>query len=126
MDLSAIYVHDGRLLRVVEDPAHSRLTMEVEVPVLERGEQLEPRLLVFEDVYAYQVSEGCLNGCPTLLGLTVLGQEGRWTRVRIDTTAGRREVLCAAVRVESAGAPQAVPTDRLGDSQATGGPPSAS
>jgi hypothetical protein len=99
MDISAIYVHDGTLIRVVEDPVQSRLTMEVELPIVEQGEQLEPRVLVFEDVYGYQVVEGCINGCPTLLDLSVVGQEGRWTRLRLDTTVGYREILCASVRV---------------------------
>lgn len=99
MDISGIYVHGGILHRVIEEPQQARLTMEVELPVLERDEQLEPRLLVFEDVYGYQVVEGCINGYPTLLDLGVVGQEGRWTRVRLDTTVGYREILCGSVRV---------------------------
>jgi len=99
MDISGIYVHDGILHRVIEEPEQARLTMEVELPVLERDEQLEARLLVFEDVYGYQVVEGCINGCPTLLDLGVVGHESRWTRVRLDTTAGYREILCGSVRV---------------------------
>ena len=123
MDISAIYVHDGTLLRVIEDPALSRLTMEVDLPVLEREEQLEPRLLVFEDVYGYQVAEGCMNGCPTLLDLRVVGQEGRWTRLRLDTTVGYREILCASVRVckkedmiEPAAPPNSRPPSQLAGS----------
>lgn len=100
-----IYVHDGKLLSVVEEPERSRITMYVTLPLLERGEQLEPRRLVFGDVYAYQVVEGCLNGCPALLDLKVVGGEGRWHRVRLDTTAGHREILCASVQVLSDGAP---------------------
>lgn len=99
MDISAIYVHDGKLLRVIEDPEQSRLTMEVELPIIERDEDLEPRVLVFEDVYGYQVVEGYISGCPTLLGLSVTGQEGRWTRLRLDTTVGYREILCGSVEV---------------------------
>ena len=115
MDISAIYVHDGTLLRVIEDPAQSRLTMEVELPIIERGEQLEPRVLVFEDVYGYQVAEGYINGCPTLLDLSVVRQEGRWTRLRLDTTVGHREILCASVRVckhEDMVEPAAAPNSR--------------
>jgi hypothetical protein len=99
MDISSIYVHDGTLLRVIEDRARSRLMMEVELPIIERDDQLEPQLLVFEDVYGYQVLEGYINGCPRLLDLSVVGQEGRWTRIRLDTTVGYREILCGSVRV---------------------------
>ncbi|HSU57330.1 MAG TPA: hypothetical protein VLT36_25030 [Candidatus Dormibacteraeota bacterium] len=126
MDISAIYVHDGTLLRVTEDPANSRVTMDVELPALERNEQLKPRLLVFDDVYGYEVHEGCINGCPTLLDLSVVGQEGRWTRIRLDTTVGHREILCAAVRVEPGASPNGGPATRPSDSEVSDGPPSVS
>jgi hypothetical protein len=105
VDTSTIYVHDGRLLRVIEEPDRATLTLEVELPAPERielceqFEQLIPRLIVFEGVCGYQVIEECKNGCPTLLGISVVGQEGRWSRVRLDTTVGHREILCAAVRL---------------------------
>jgi len=99
MEIPDIYVHDGTLLRVIEEPEHARITMHVELPILDRDEQLELRLLVFEDVYGYQVVEGCINGCPTLLDFRVVGTEGRWSRVRIDTGVGYREILCGSVRV---------------------------
>lgn len=109
MDTSAIYVHDGRLLRVIEEPDRATLTMEVELPdperieLCEEIEKLVPRLLVFEDVHGYRVTEGFINGCPTLLDISVVGQEGRWSRVRLDTIVGHREILCAAVRLVDCG-----------------------
>jgi len=53
MEISDIYVHDAQLHRVVEDIEADTLTMEVELPILERDEEQEPRLLVFDDVYNY-------------------------------------------------------------------------
>ncbi len=99
MDISDIYVHDGTLLRVMEEPEHARMMMDVELPILERDEQLEPRRLIFEDVYGYSVVEECINVCPTLLDFKVFGQDGLWTRLRLDTTVGYREILCVSVRV---------------------------
>jgi len=58
MEIPDIYVLDGKLIRIIEEPEHARITMHVELPILERDEQLEPRLLVFEDIYGYQVVEG--------------------------------------------------------------------
>src|SRR5258708_30270807 len=98
MAIPDIYVHDGTLVRVIEDPERFRITMHVQLPILERDEQLEPRLLVFEDVYGYQVVEGYINGCPTLLDFRVVGTEGRWTRVRFETTVVFREILCASIK----------------------------
>lgn len=103
MDISNIYVHDGThdgtLHRVLEEPDYARIIMDVELPVRERNDQLEPRHLIFEDVYSYSVVEGYINGCSTLLDLTVVGKEGRWTRLRLDTTVGYREILCGSLNV---------------------------
>ncbi len=102
VDVSKIYVHDGTLLRVFEDPIHSRITFEVELPDIETETIFLPYRLVFEDVYGYRIHEGNINGCPTLLDLSVVGHEGRWSWVRLDTTVGYREILCSAVCVQAA------------------------
>ena len=99
MEIPEIYVHDGTLLRVIEDPEHARITMQVELPILERDEQLERRVLVFDDVYSYQVVEGGYNGSPTLLDFTIVGKEAGGSRIRLDTTVGYREIVCSSVRV---------------------------
>jgi hypothetical protein len=99
MDISNIYVHDGRLLRVIEDVERDTLTMEVELPLSPDSDDLVPRLLVFEDVHGYQVFDGPFQGIPAILEMQVVGEEGRWRRVRIDTNAGNRELFCTGVRV---------------------------
>ena len=99
MEIPDIYVHDGTLLRVIEEPERSRITMHVELPILERDEQLAPRLLLFEDVYGYSVVEGYINGCPTLLDFRIVGTENGRSRFRLDTTVGYREIICSSVRV---------------------------
>src|SRR5438128_13289 len=67
MEISNIYVHDAQLHRVVEDIKADTVTMEVDLPILERGEQQEPRLLVFDDAYNYQVFEQAWQGLVTIL-----------------------------------------------------------
>jgi hypothetical protein len=99
MDISSIYVHDGKLLRVVEDAEQNKVKMAVLLPVDPMSEKLAPRLLVFDDVYGYQIFEGRVAGCPTILDLSVVEQSGRWSRVRIDTNHGYRELYCTAVRL---------------------------
>jgi hypothetical protein len=98
MDISNIYVHDGRLLRVIEDTERDTLTMEVELPASPESDELVPRLLVFDDVHGYQVFDGPFDGIPAILDMQVVGEEGRWRRVRIDTNAGHRELFCTGVR----------------------------
>jgi len=102
VDVSDIYVHDGKLLRVIEDAVRETLTMDVMLPATEMGNELVPRLLVFSDVWGYQIFEGRVSGCPTILDLSVverLGNLGKWSRVRLDTTHGYRELCCTSVKV---------------------------
>jgi hypothetical protein len=73
--------------------------MEVELPILERDKQQEPRLLVFDDAYNYQVFEQPWRGLTTILDMHIVGEHGRWHHVRIETNAGYRELLCTGVRV---------------------------
>lgn len=102
VDVSGIYVHDGKLLRVIEDAQKETVTMEVLLPTDPRSEDLVPRRLIFEGVYGYQIFEGRVVGCPTILDLSLvekLGNLGWWSRVRLDTTHGYRELCCTSVRV---------------------------
>lgn len=99
MDISDIFIHDGRLLRVIEDAESATLTMECELPATEWSDDLVPRLLVFDGVYNYRVCEGAIVGCPTLLEMTVTGEREHRTCLRIQTTAGYRELDCTAVRI---------------------------
>ena len=98
MDISSIYIHDGRLLRVIEDAEAATLTIECELPS-EWSDDLVPKLLVFEGVYNYRVCEGAIEGCPTLLDMEIIGEREGRTTLRLDTTAGYRELDCRAVRV---------------------------
>jgi hypothetical protein len=99
MEPFKIYVHDAQLHRVIENIQNDTLTMEVELPILEREEQQEPRLLVFDDAYNYQVHEQPWDGLVTILDMHVIGEQGRWYQVRIETNAGYRELFCTGVKV---------------------------
>jgi hypothetical protein len=99
MEISDIYVHDAQLYRVVEDIEAHTVTMEVDLPILERDEEQEPRLLVFDETYNYQVFEQPWKGIVTILDMHVVGTKGNWKQVRIETNAGYRELYCIGVRV---------------------------
>lgn len=99
MDLSSIYVHDGRLSRVIEDIELQTLTMQIELPTDPESDELVPQLLVFEDAFNYQVFEGPFSGPLTILDMQVVGKQELWQRVRIETTAGYRELLFWQVRL---------------------------
>ena len=99
MDLASIHFHDTEILRVIEDCGANTLTMEVEYPVDWEHNVFERRLLIFDDVHSYQVFEQPFDGSPMILDAEIVGSEGRWSRLRLDTNAGRRELNCTAVRL---------------------------
>ena len=99
MDISSIHFHDTQILRVIEDAAADTLTMEVEYPVDWERNVFEKRCLVFEDVHGYQTFDGPFQGCPTILDASIIGTDGRWSRLRLETNAGHRELSCTAVRL---------------------------
>ena len=99
MDISTIHFHDTQILRVIEDCATDTLTMEVEYPVDWKRNVFEKRCLVFEGVHSYQVFDGPFEGCPTILDASIISTDGRWSRVRLETNAGPRELSCTAVRL---------------------------
>jgi|LakMenEpi03Aug12_release.lakeMendotaPanAssembly.Ray.scaffolds.fasta_scaffold203738_2 hypothetical protein len=99
MEVSEIYVHDAQLHRVIEDIEANLVVMQVELPILERDEEFEPRFLVFGNAYNYRVFEQPWHGIVTILSMHVVGRNDRWEQVRIETNAGYREVFCADVRV---------------------------
>ena len=99
MDISNIYIHDGRLLKVIEDTEAATITMECDLPANEWSDDLVPKFLVFTNVLNYQVCEGAIHGCPTMLDLTVIGEREGRSMLRLDTTAGYRAIDCRGVSV---------------------------
>jgi hypothetical protein len=86
-------------LRVTEDIELQTLTMQVELPADPESDELVPQLLVFEDAFNYQVFEGPFSRPLTILDMQVVGKRELWQRVRIETTAGYRELLFRQVRL---------------------------
>jgi len=100
VDLSSIHFHDTKILKVIEDTENDLLTMEVIYPVDWDNNEFEKRKLIFENVLNYQVNEIDFRGSPTILGPEILTQDERRTRIRLETTAGHRDLSCSAIRLE--------------------------
>ncbi len=99
MEISEIYVHDARLRRVIEDVATHWIVMQVDLPILELNEELRPCFLVFEDTHHYQVFEQPFNGPLIILDMRVIGRNGQWQKVRLETNSGHRDLCCVSARV---------------------------
>ena len=101
LDISHIHFHDTQIWRVVEDAESDTLTMEVNYPVDWQNNTFEPRMLVFENAYNYQVHEMPFVGPPTILDVEITGTTGKWSHVRLETNAGWRSVSCVALAVRA-------------------------
>lgn len=99
MDISHIYIHDAKLLKVIEDTETDTLTMECELPVDDWSDEFKPGLLIFDNVLNYRVCEIAFHGRPALLDINIVGEREGRSRVRLETNAGWRELDCTAVRI---------------------------
>ncbi|HTH48006.1 MAG TPA: hypothetical protein VMB21_10875 [Candidatus Limnocylindria bacterium] len=99
MEISEIYVHDAQLRRVIEDVEANLIVMQVDLPILELNEELQPRFLVFEGAYGHQAFEGPTHGVTAILDMHVVGKSECWQHVRLDTAAGYRLLFCLSVSV---------------------------
>jgi hypothetical protein len=101
MNISDIHFHDTQILRVIEDTATDTLTMDVEYPVDWEHNIFERCFLTFSDAYNYQVFEIPFSGPPTILAAEVVSTSDRWSRLRLETNAGYREVSCVLVTLST-------------------------
>ena len=103
MNISDIHFHDTQILRVTKDTATATLTMDVEYPTDWEHNRFERRVLTFSDAHNYQVFEIPLSGPPTILAAAVVSAADRWSRLRLETNAGYREVSCVSVTLSTNG-----------------------
>ena len=101
MNISDIHFHDTQILRVIEDTATDTLTMDVEYPTDWEHNRFERRVLTFSDANNYQVFEIPFSGPPTILAVEVISTADRWSRLRLETNAGYREVSCVSVTLST-------------------------
>lgn len=99
VDLSGIHFHDCQIIRVVEDLASHSLAMGVDYPVHWDANEFARKQLVFDDCFNYQVFELPFDGFSTILSAETVADEGGWSRVRLETNMGRRELICRGVRI---------------------------
>jgi hypothetical protein len=98
MNLSDIQVQGGELVRVLEDLEQAKLKMVI-LFVGDTSTKTSGCMLVFDGVQDYQILEQRVAGCPTISGLSVVETAEHWSRVRLDTNRGYREIRCTSARV---------------------------
>lgn len=91
--------HDTYILSVFEDTATDTISMFVDFPVNWHESIYEKKRLVFSNAFNYQVHEMPFSGSPEILEIEVMEQKESWTRFRLNTNAGYREVSCDSVEL---------------------------
>ena len=87
---------------MIEETESDTLILEVEYPVDWEENKFERRRLVFTDSFNYQVHEQPFAGAPTILSAKVMSEANGWSKLRLETNAGFREVFCKAVALMEA------------------------
>jgi hypothetical protein len=103
-----VWVHDARVLAVLELPSLCEVQYWLEYPVDWEQNIFDLRILRFLGVLSHQVKEGPFDGCPTLLeSSTTEAQEppGAVT-VTLSTNAGTREVTFSSWCIEGPSGPE--------------------
>ncbi len=100
-----IFWHDSEVESVIEIPRNDVLIFNVQYPVNWEKNIFEPRSIVFEGCFSYEVSEIPFEGNPTILGASVLSevgspfQQGGFFKVHIETNAGNRFVTAKKIKL---------------------------
>lgn len=97
MKLAEIHFHDCRIRRVIESSELDELHIEVDYPIDWDRNQFEPRVIVFREVLNYHVDEIAFHGAPTILDAVDKGPIGHRRDITLQTNAGTRSFLAAAV-----------------------------
>jgi|JI6StandDraft_1071083.scaffolds.fasta_scaffold19748_5 hypothetical protein len=96
-----IHWHDSLILYVHITPERDRIEMHLLCPEEWRSNTFTEQTVIFENAYGYKEFEGPIEGSPTILSVSIAGQNEQWSLVRLETNAGYREVYCRDVYIQS-------------------------
>lgn len=97
MQIDQIHWHDSLILEVRLLPECDIVKMRLLYPEHWESNTFVERFVTFTDAYGYKEFEGPIEGNPTILGASIVGSNGEWHLVRLETNAGYREVYCKEV-----------------------------
>lgn len=102
MEFNTENFHDTYIISVFEDTETDELTMEIDFPVNWHESEYEIKNLIFKNAFNYQIHEIRFQGKPQMLEIQILEKQEDWTRFRINTNAGLREISCDSVELTDA------------------------
>ena len=104
-EIDNIHWHDCEIESVIEIPSKDMLVFNVQYPENWEKNYFLSKSIVFEEYHSQEVNEMPFVGNPTILGATVLSEEGTpfqkggYFRVKIETNAGDRFVIAKRVKL---------------------------
>jgi len=105
-DINEICWHDSQITSVLEIPSKDQLIFNVEYPTDYEQSKYEPKSIIFDDFFLYEVIEIPFYGNPTILNADVIEEVGSpmqtsgFFKVKIETNAGDRFVTAKSVSLD--------------------------
>ena len=100
-----IFWHDSEIESVIELPSKDVIIFNVQYPVDWEKNIFEPRSIIFEEYFSYEVAEMPFVGNPTILDAEILSEvssqfkNGGFFKVHIETNAGNRFIKAMKVKL---------------------------
>lgn len=101
--INEISWHDSQIVSVLEIPSKDQLIFNVEYPIDYEKSKYEPKSIIFEEFFLYEIDEMPFDGNPTILDADVVKEVGSlfvkdgYFKVIIKTNAGERFVTAKRV-----------------------------
>lgn len=97
--LNEIHWHDSEIESVIETPAKDELVYNVQYPEDWSQNIFVAKAITFSGYHSHMVEEMPFEGNPTILAASVVGEEGGYTIIKLETNAGNRFVTAKSVQV---------------------------
>ncbi|AEI94766.1 hypothetical protein [Roseobacter litoralis] len=99
MEIHDIFWHDSTINKVIELPEKDVILFEIDYPINWEENVFEIHTLTFSGVHGYEIREGPFVGAPAIMGATKSAylETKNVHKLRLDTNAGYRVILCEAL-----------------------------
>lgn len=98
-NLDEIHWHDSEIESVIEIPAKDELIYNIQYPENWDKNRLVPKAITFYGYHSHAIEEMPFQGNPTILGVSVVKEEGEFTTIKLETNAGNRYVTAKGFNI---------------------------
>ena len=98
-NLDEVHWHDSEIESVIELPAKDQLIYNVQYPENWGQGVFVPKAITFNGYHSHAVEEMPFEGCPNILAVSVVKEEGGFTTIKRQTNAGDRYVTAKGINI---------------------------